>query len=136
MKQFLFAVAMIVLSIPAFAQNNVSETSPSVGWDAFKASIAYPEIARRAGVQGNVDVAVSFDSTGTVTDIKTVGYGIFEQPIRDAVKQAKWMQPNAQKGKPFETAFFTVEFKLKQGIQPARRVLRIEAGNPAVRSNK
>lgn len=135
MNKILIIAACIVLSIPAFAQEGKSESAPAAGWDAFKASIDYPEIARRAGVQGIVDVAVSFDASGKVSGVKTVGYGIFEQPIRDAVKKAKWTPQRAANGKGYDEAYFTVEFKFKEREMPARRVLVIERENPAVRKD-
>ena len=72
---------------------------PAIGWDSLKSLIAYPEIARRTGVQGYSDVSVEVDSLGNVGDVEVSGFGIFNQPVKEVVKNVKWL-PELSKGKP------------------------------------
>ena len=74
---------------------------PIGGLKAIQEKITYPEIARRAGVEGKVFVLAFIDETGTVTTAvvtKGIGMGCDEAAI-DAVLNTKF-KPGMQRGKP------------------------------------
>jgi periplasmic protein TonB len=74
---------------------------PIGGIQAIQSKIIYPEIAKRAGVEGKVYVLAFVDETGLVTNakiIKGLGAGLDEAAL-NAVKQTKF-KPGKQRGKP------------------------------------
>ncbi len=128
-RSFLIA-ALIALATDCFAQGNRIQNDhahPAVGWDSLKSTIVYPEIARRAGVEGISNVAVKLDTTGAVIDIMISGYDIFDSSIEQAVKKARWF-PEVENGRPKPTSlFFDVQFQYRNTKGPLRRTLIIEA---------
>lgn len=88
---------------------------PIGGIKAIQSKIVYPEIAKRAGVEGKVYVLAFVDETGTVTDakiIKGIGAGCDEAAL-DAVKKTKF-KPGKQRGKPVKVQVsIPVVFKLQ-----------------------
>lgn len=88
---------------------------PIGGIAAIQSKIVYPEIAKRAGVEGKVYVLAFVDETGTVTDakiIKGIGAGCDEAAL-DAVKKTKF-KPGKQRGKPVKVQVsIPVVFKLQ-----------------------
>jgi len=77
---------------------------PIGGMSAIQAGIKYPEIAKRAGIQGRVFVKAFIDSTGTVVKaeiIKGIGAGCDETAM-EAVKNVKFI-PGKQRGKSVNT---------------------------------
>ena len=76
---------------------------PIGGLQAIHEKIIYPEIARRAGVEGKVYVLAFIDESGTVTRAevtKGIGMGCDEAAI-DAVLKTKF-KPGMQRGKPIK----------------------------------
>jgi len=76
---------------------------PIGGLQAIQEKIIYPEIARRAGVEGKVYVLAFIDESGTVTRAevtKGIGMGCDEAAI-DAVLKTKF-KPGMQRGKPIK----------------------------------
>lgn len=74
---------------------------PVGGIQSIQSKIKYPEIAKRAGVEGKVYVLAFVDENGTVTDakiLKGLGAGCDEEAL-NAVKQTKF-KPGKQRGKP------------------------------------
>ncbi|HMU41739.1 MAG TPA: energy transducer TonB [Ignavibacteriaceae bacterium] len=74
---------------------------PIGGISAIQSKIVYPEIAKRAGVEGKVYVLAFVDENGNVTDakiIKGLGAGCDEAAL-DAVRKTKF-KPGKQRGKP------------------------------------
>jgi len=74
---------------------------PIGGILAIQKKIVYPEIAKRAGVEGKVYVLAFVDESGTVTKaqiIKGIGAGCDEAAL-DAVLKTKFT-PGKQRGKP------------------------------------
>lgn len=88
---------------------------PVGGIQAIQSKIKYPEIAKRAGVEGKVYVLAFVDETGTVTDakiIKGLGAGCDEEAL-NAVKQTKF-KPGKQRGKPVKVQVsIPILFKLQ-----------------------
>jgi protein TonB len=74
---------------------------PIGGIQAIQQKIVYPEIAKRAGVEGKVYVLAFVDETGEVRDakiIKGIGAGCDEAAL-EAVMKTKF-KPGKQRGKP------------------------------------
>lgn len=91
---------------------------PIGGIDEIQKNIVYPEIAKRAGVEGKVYVLVFVNESGTVTDakiIKGIGAGCDEAAL-DAVKKTKF-KPGRQRGKTVKVQVsIPVVFRLSSSI--------------------
>jgi periplasmic protein TonB len=88
---------------------------PIGGIQAIQSKIVYPEIAKRAGIEGKVYVLAFVDETGTVTKaeiIKGLGAGLDEAALK-AVKETKF-KPGKQRGKPVKVQVsIPIVFKLQ-----------------------
>lgn len=88
---------------------------PIGGIKGIQEKIIYPEIAKRAGVEGKVYVLAFVDETGTVTKaqiIKGIGAGCDEAAL-DAVLKTKF-KPGKQRGKPVKVQVsIPIIFKLQ-----------------------
>ncbi len=88
---------------------------PIGGISAIQKRIKYPEIARRAGVQGRVFVKAFVDENGNVFKvelIKGIGAGCDEEALK-AVKETKF-KPGKQRGKPVKVQVsIPILFKIK-----------------------
>jgi len=74
---------------------------PIGGIQAIQSKIVYPEIAKRAGVEGKVYVLAFVDENGNVTKVtltKGIGAGCDEAAM-EAVRKTKF-KPGKQRGKP------------------------------------
>ena len=63
------------------------------GYQALKQHLIYPDIARRAGVQGIVVIAVYFSKMGKVVEtkiIKSLGTNGCDEAAIDAIHSVKW----------------------------------------------
>jgi periplasmic protein TonB len=89
--------------------------APIGGILAIQKKIVYPEIAKRAGVEGKVYVLAFVDEAGTVTKaqiIKGIGAGCDEAAL-DAVLKTKFT-PGKQRGKPVKVQVsIPILFKLQ-----------------------
>jgi protein TonB len=77
--------------------------APIGGLKSIQDKIIYPEIAKRAGIEGKVFVRAFVDETGTVTSaeiVKGIGAGCDEAAL-DAVLNTKF-SPGKQRGKPIK----------------------------------
>jgi len=87
---------------------------PLGGLKSIQEKIVYPEIAKRAGVEGKVFVKAFVDETGKVTSaeiVKGIGAGCDEAAI-DAVLQTKF-SPGKQRGRPIKVQVtIPIVFKL------------------------
>ncbi|MBL1211845.1 MAG: energy transducer TonB [Ignavibacteriae bacterium] len=90
--------------------------SPIGGIAAIQKSIVYPEIARRAAIQGRVFVKAYVDKNGKVHKveiIKGIGGGCDEAAL-EAVKKVKF-NPGKQRGKPVPVQVsIPILFKLRE----------------------
>jgi protein TonB len=88
---------------------------PIGGIKAIQEKIVYPEIAKRAGVEGKVYVLAFVDETGNVTKaqvLKGIGAGCDEAAL-DAVLKTKF-KPGKQRGKPVKVQVsIPIIFKLQ-----------------------
>lgn len=85
------------------------------GLSAIQKKITYPEIAKKAGVEGRVIVQFVVDESGNVADpqvVRGIGAGCDEEAIR-AVQQAQF-KPGMQRGKAVKVKMsLPITFKLK-----------------------
>ncbi len=125
MNKFITLITFALINTQAMAQLEQRYPQPAVGWDSLQNTIAYPEIARRAGLQAYVDVSVEVDSACNVVAINVVGYDIFHAPIEKAIKSLKWLWPEPHGIMRSITVFFTVEFNFKSEQPPERRILHV-----------
>jgi protein TonB len=88
---------------------------PIGGIQAIQSKIVYPEIAKRAGVEGKVYVLAFVNEQGDVTKteiIKGLGAGLDEAAL-NAVKQTRF-KPGKQRGKPVKVQVsIPIVFKLQ-----------------------
>jgi protein TonB len=90
------------------------------GGDAFLSYVAqkivYPEIAKRAGVEGRVAVSFVVSPSGAVSNVevmKGIGAGCDEEAIRVIKSMPKW-NPGKQNGRPVNVKVFVpIVFKLQ-----------------------
>ncbi|MBI3110767.1 MAG: energy transducer TonB [Ignavibacteriales bacterium] len=89
---------------------------PIGGMAAIQANVIYPEIARRAGIQGTVYVEVFIDEKGDVVKASVkqgIGAGCDESAI-EAIKKTKF-RPGTQRGKPVKVRLAVpIRFILKK----------------------
>ena len=89
---------------------------PIGGIAAIQAAVVYPEIAKRAGVEGTVYVEAFVNEEGVVTKatvVKGIGAGCDEAAI-DAVKKVKF-KPGKQRGKPVRVRMsIPIRFRLQK----------------------
>ena len=75
---------------------------PIGGFAAIQRNLKYPEIARKAGVEGRVVVNVLIDESGRVVDakiLKSLGNNGCDEAAIEAIKSVKW-KPAKQRDKP------------------------------------
>jgi TonB family protein len=87
---------------------------PVGGYEAIKKKLIYPELAKENGIQGTVEVQITVDEFGEVTNaevVKGIGYGC-DETARIAVYYSKF-KPGLLKGKPVKVQMTVpVEFKI------------------------
>jgi protein TonB len=85
------------------------------GIQGLQKRVKYPEIAKKAGVEGTVFLQFVVDEKGNVVDpavVKGIGAGCDEAAL-EAIKTAKF-KPGKQRGKPVKVKFsLPVRFRLK-----------------------
>lgn len=76
------------------------------GLESVQKNIIYPEIAKKAGIEGKVYVQFIIDEKGNVTNpvvLKGIGGGCDEEAL-EAVKKAKF-KPGKQRGRPVKVQY-------------------------------
>ena len=64
---------------------------PKIGWDSLAKSIRYPELARRAGLEGCYSMDVLIDTNGVVKSLEFADVpDVFRDPIERAFRSTKW----------------------------------------------
>jgi periplasmic protein TonB len=112
---------------PAPREEEIDETSsifvaydeppePIGGFAAIQQNLVYPEIARKARIEGRVYVQVTIDELGNVlqaTVTKSLGNNGCDNAAIAAIKAVKW-KPAKQRDKPVKVSIgIPVQFKLK-----------------------
>lgn len=116
-----------IIDLPPPPAEEVEEEEPEIfmivedmpdligGLGALQKKIKYPEIAKKAGVEGRVFVQFVVDTNGNVVDpvvVRGIGAGCDEEAVR-AVSQAKF-KPGRQRGKAVPVKMsLPITFKLK-----------------------
>ena len=125
LKRFIILFALVLVEIvyqPLLAQaqkgtQSISDDkyssyvspSPVIGWDSLRAKLKYPEIARRAGVEGFVKVRVGFDSSGKIRQIEnTIGNAGMEisflfETVAELLRSESW-HPALKNDQPVEAS--------------------------------
>ena len=89
---------------------------PIGGFAAIQRNLVYPEIARKAGVEGKVTVHVQIDEKGKVVNtkiLKSLGNNGCDEAAVDAIKSVRW-KPAMQRDRPVKVwVAIPVVFKLK-----------------------
>lgn len=89
---------------------------PVGGMAAIQRAVVYPEIAKRAGVEGTVYVEAFVDESGSVTRtniVKGIGAGC-DEAAQAAVSKVKF-KPGKQRGKPVKVRMsIPIRFKLQK----------------------
>lgn len=89
---------------------------PIGGFGAIQRALRYPEIARKAGIEGRVIVQVLVSEKGEVVDtrvIKSLGHSGMDEAAINAIKSVKW-KPALQRDKPVKVwVAIPVIFRLK-----------------------
>ncbi|MBN2414066.1 TonB family protein [candidate division KSB1 bacterium] len=89
---------------------------PVDGFAAVQKNLVYPEIARKAGIEGRVVVNIHIDENGNVTEteiMQSLGDNGCDESAINALKSVKW-EPAKQDGKPVSVWIgIPVVFKLK-----------------------
>jgi len=89
---------------------------PIGGFAAIQKNLVYPEIARKAGVEGKVTVHVQIDEKGNVVNTKilqSLGNNGCDEAAVAAIKSVKW-KPAMQRDRPVKVwVAIPVVFKLK-----------------------
>ena len=89
---------------------------PIGGFAAIQKKLKYPEIARKAGVEGRVTVHVQIDEKGKVCNTKilqSLGNNGCDEAAIEAIKSVKW-KPAMQRDRPVKVwVAIPVVFKLK-----------------------
>jgi protein TonB len=82
----------------------------------FSQNLVYPEIAKRAGIEGKVILSFIVDKNGNIVDVKvakSIGAGCDEEAIRVLKIMSRWI-PGKQNGNPVVTRMnLPVVFKLR-----------------------
>ncbi|MEX0686244.1 MAG: energy transducer TonB [Balneolales bacterium] len=99
---------------PEFFQVVEDMPEPVGGIQAIYDNLKYPEVARRAGIEGRVSVQFTVDVNGNVSDaqvLRGIGGGADEEAV-NAIRNTKWT-PGRQRGRPVPVRFvYTVQFRL------------------------
>jgi protein TonB len=89
---------------------------PIGGFAAIQKNLVYPEIARKAGVEGRVFIKVLIDQQGRVVDtqvVKSLGNNGCDEAAISAIKSVRW-KPAKQRDKPVKVwVSIPVVFMLK-----------------------
>jgi TonB family protein len=118
-------IAVLLLCNICLAQNN-SYPTPTIGWDSLKSLIKYPELARRAGLEGHAIVTVEVYSIGEIKNISILSDAeIFKATIEEAVKKTKW-NPALKDGQAVESRVrFPINFIMTEMWEGPRMFIEV-----------
>ncbi len=99
-------------------QGTVGLVEPKYSLKQLMANVVYPELGKKAGLQGYIIIQAVLRKDGTVGDIKVIGgnlknYPFFRKAAINAVKKLKFT-PGKLRGHPVDVIMtLTIRFKLK-----------------------
>ncbi len=121
MNYFIFSIGFLVGQYFLLAQEKSNVPVPAIGWDSLQSLINYPDIARRAGVEGDVNATVHIDKNGNVVAVNVKGdAGILENHVKRILMKTRWI-PAKEWMKKIELRFV---FQFTESLQ---KTLLIEA---------
>ncbi len=114
MKYVSFVIVILLYSHLCLSQIN-SGPSPTIGWDSLKTLLKYPELARRAGLEGKAIVTVIVNSKGDFMGLNVSSESqIFADLIKHVLPDIKW-NPAMKNGQAVQsTMTFPVNFILNE----------------------
>jgi len=119
-RPILFALLVGAIVFPSvFSQNRAGSVSPTPvgGWDLLKASIEYPELLRRAGLEGIVVVSGTIDKSGLINDLNIQSnHSGFTASVERALKDRKWIRGKVNDKRP--KTLFSVHFRMTGKTAP------------------
>jgi hypothetical protein len=81
----------IVVSLGEPDSNEYAQPSPAIGWDSLAKSIGYPELAKRAELEGCYSIEFVIDANGIVKSIELKDVpDVFRDSIDKAFRSTKW----------------------------------------------
>lgn len=90
--------------------------TPIGGFGAIQKNLKYPEIARKAGIEGTVFVEAVIDEVGNVVStriVKSLGHSGCDEAAVEAIRKVKW-KPAKQRDKSVKVRIsIPVKFRLK-----------------------
>ena len=92
---------------------------PVGGFEAIQERLKYPDIARKAGIEGQVIVQVRISESGEVTEtrvLRSLGHSGVDEAAVEAIKSVKW-EPARNQGKPV-AARVAIPVTFKLGPKP------------------
>ena len=128
-RNHILILFLIMVSIESsVAQLGIrGEITPVIGWDSLKSLVQYPEIFKRAGVQGYAEVEVQYDTSGNSTNVIVVSNELFRASIVEAIKKVKWNPEVFESKRLAGSICFEIQFQLRPlESMPKRKVLIIE----------
>jgi hypothetical protein len=94
MRPFDLLITGLAVVYPVFGQvttSNSHELTPEIGWDTLEARIEYPDLARRAELQGDVYAVVYISPSGAVDSVHIQSNAeIFLDSVNNAIRSTKW----------------------------------------------
>jgi TonB family protein len=95
--------------------------APVIGWDSLLHTITYPELCRRANIEGKGTVRVTIDTNGTIASIVFKDLvELFQDSIKSAFERTAW-SPGLYDGRPKSIEIMVpVEFYLYDFTTPRR----------------
>jgi hypothetical protein len=104
---------------------------PAIGWDSLKGLIIYPELVRRAGLEGTTTVILSVDSTGLINHLDVSSdIEMCKTVVIDVLRKVKWI-PAKVDGKYSNTMLmFPIHFFIKKFGDSRRMIIEVEPAKP------
>jgi len=121
----IYLIASLIIGLQAHSQtkDNLVLPSPVIGWDSLTNLVKYPEIARRAGIQGAYYAKFLIDTLGGVQRIKVFKISdlyenedtsVIAREISLKLKSTKWIPAITNNAKLFYVLTIPFVFILNQ----------------------
>ncbi len=123
MKFVAFITVLLLCSNLCLSQIN-SNPSPTIGWDSLKSLLKYPELARRAGLEGNAIVTIDLRSTGEIFGIDISSNAeIFKEFLKHVLQNVKW-NPAVKNGQAVQSIVrIPIYFLLGEVVNEGRCII-------------